>query len=104
MLQAGGDPDLAQESLRGGRGRQLGRKQFHRHRAPVAGVGREKDPRHGPAPQLPLDVVLPLQHRLQPGLDRLAHSNPTSFAWLSSARRAVSSRRGRGTVLRQRTE
>ena len=57
MLQAGGDPDLLEESLRSERGGELGAQDLERDGAIVPEVVREVDHGHAAAAELALDAV-----------------------------------------------
>ena len=57
MLQAGGDPDLLEESLGSERGGELGAEDLERDGPVVPEVVREVDHGHAAAPELTLDAV-----------------------------------------------
>ena len=57
MLQAGGDPDLLEESLRSERGGELGAQDLERDGPVVPEVVREVDHGHAAASELALDAI-----------------------------------------------
>ena len=72
MLQAGGDPDLLEESLRSERGGELGAQDLERDGPIVPEVVREVDHGHAAASELALDAIPIGQGRLKSG-HRLGH-------------------------------
>ena len=65
VLQLGGDLDFTKESLRRERGRDFGLQQLDGHVPAMPQVLGEEDRRHGSAPELPLDGIAALEHRLE---------------------------------------
>jgi hypothetical protein len=76
MLQAGGNPDLAEEPVGANRGGELGAKHLDGDRPIMSGVMRQVHSSHAPLADKALDGIAPLELDTQP-VEHISHGVPS---------------------------